>query len=246
MAKVIYLVGNYGVGKSYALRNMPPESTLIVNVNKSKDLPFKGSRKKFTILDIVNNKGNFAEPTNAKNIKHLITFPEKLLGNNFAALNITESKILKRFKYAVIDDCGYTMTKEFLDNANVKGFDKFTNMAVNLYDIVKAAELSPLDYVILVLHTEEVYNGSVIVGEKIKTVGRMVDSAVRLEGLPAITLRCSVDFQENGEPYFHFVTNKQENMLARSAYGMLPLKMPNDLYEAIKLADAYYNNEENL
>jgi hypothetical protein len=239
MAKLMFITGDYGVGKSYSLRNMPPSETLIINVNPTKELPFKDAYTNYTALNIVNNTGNFAEIVNDKSIQHLITNPEKLLGKN-----VEKSEVLSRFKYAVIDDTMFTQTREFMQTAKVKSYDKFVDMALNVFNIVEAVRKSPLEYVILVLHTENVYNGNIVIGEKIKTVGKLTDDKVRLEGLTTISLRCGVEFLDNGEAYYHFITNRQPDILARSPFGMLELKMDNDLYKVIQLADVFYNKNK--
>ena len=59
MAQSTLIIGNSGSGKSTSFRNLDPKETFIINP-ASKSLPFKGWKKKYTLLSKENLKGNMS------------------------------------------------------------------------------------------------------------------------------------------------------------------------------------------
>jgi len=229
MAKIIGIMGDFGTGKSTSAENLDPATTLYINYLGTKDLNFKGARKKYKVGVSDNVVGS-----------NLINSPPA----SIIPTLVTTIPQLPRFKVAVIDDISYTMTNEFIDTAKQVGFAKFTNMAVNFKALITACEKSPLDWIVIMLHSDPIYNGSEIIGYKIKTVGKMIDSAVRIEGLFSILLATDVTTGEDGSVRYEFVTNREGIIMAKSPRGMLEQRMPNDVAEVIKLAEKYYNDED--
>ena len=89
----------------------------------------------------------------------------------------------------VIDDAGYLLTDEFMRRSNEKGYDKFTELANNFYDFIKFIQTQlPKDKIVyLMMHEQE----SEITGEvKPKTIGKLLDEKVCVEGLFTVVLRC--------------------------------------------------------
>ena len=116
MANLIAIGGNSGSGKSSSLRNLRPEETFIISVT-GKDLPFKGFKKKFTLLKKVENNyvGNLY---NSKNYHDIIQ-----------VLNIVSFKMPK-IKQLVIDDANYLMSFEAMERAEEKGWDELLSLSI--------------------------------------------------------------------------------------------------------------------
>lgn len=92
----------------------------------------------------------------------------------------------------VIDDSQYLMAFQSFALAKEKGFDKFTSIAVDFFNLVQAAIAAPPDYIVYFLHhTEQADTGKV----KAKTIGKMIDQQLTLEGLFSIVLLCRTDGQ---------------------------------------------------
>ena len=89
----------------------------------------------------------------------------------------------------VIDDAGYLLTDEFMRRATEKGYDKFTELANNFYSLIQFITLKlPREKIVyLMMHEDE----NEITGQvKPKTIGKLLDEKVCVEGLFTIVLRC--------------------------------------------------------
>ena len=92
----------------------------------------------------------------------------------------------------VIDDAGYLLTNEYLFSST-KGYDKFTDIAVNFYDLIRyiVSQLPREKIVYIMMHEDE----DAVTGQvKPKTIGKLLDEKVCVEGLFTIVLRC-IDHQ---------------------------------------------------
>lgn len=136
----------------------------------------------------------------------------------------------------VIDDATYLMTDEFIRMAGVKGYDKFTDMAKNFYDLVKTASALPDNKIVYFLgHVETDVNGN----EKFKTVGKMLDEKICLEGMFTIVLKTVV---QDGKYMFQTQTNGHDT--AKSPMGMFPETLiENDLKIVDNTIRDYYDME---
>ena len=97
----------------------------------------------------------------------------------------------------IIDDSTYLLVNEYMSKADERGFDKYTNMAKNFWDLINfcITEL-PEDKIIYLLgHSEKGDDGR----EHFKTVGKMLDNTVVCEGYCTVVLKTQV---EDGQYYF--------------------------------------------
>lgn len=125
-------------------------------------------------------------------------------------------------KIYAIDDSQYLMAFESFEHAKETGYGKFTNMAVNfktLLDII--IRQTPDDVIVYLLHHTEIGDDGRI---KAKTLGKMLDNQLTLEGLFTIVLLCQVE----GSEHF-FITNSDGSNPAKSPMDMFEMKIPNDL-----------------
>lgn len=126
-------------------------------------------------------------------------------------------------KAYAIDDSQYLMVFEEFNRAKETGYGKFTDMAQNFYNLVQTAirETSPDTIVYFLHHTDIDETGRI----KAKTVGKMIDSKLTLEGLFPIVLLTGTD----GSNYW-FETQSDGYTTTKSPLGMFEDKrIDNDL-----------------
>lgn len=141
-------------------------------------------------------------------------------------------------KTYVIDDSQYLMAFESFDHAKETGYGKFINMALNFKNLISfIVQHTPPDVIVYFLHhTETDDNGRL----KAKTLGKMLDNQLTLEGLFSIVLIC----QAEGNEHF-FITNSDGTTPAKSPMNMFELKIDNDLKMVDDTIRNYYElNEE--
>lgn len=127
---------------------------------------------------------------------------------------------LKRY---VIDDAQYLLVNELFDRAKEIGYQKYTDMAVNFRNLIHSINYSlPDDVIVYILHHTEVDSNTGKV--KAKTVGKMIDQYLTLEGCFDIVLLAETDGKEH-----YFITQSDGNTTAKSPFGMFPEKIDNDL-----------------
>lgn len=107
----------------------------------------------------------------------------------------------------VIDDSQYLLTFEMFSKAKETGYDKFTDMALNFYNLIQfIIQKTPSDCLVYFLHhIERDEQGRV----KAKTLGKMLDQQLTLEGLFSIVL---IAENENGEYFFRTHTNGNDTV----------------------------------
>lgn len=141
------------------------------------------------------------------------------------------------FKSYAIDDSQYLMAFEMFSRAKETGYNKFTDIAVqfrSLIDVI-SREL-PADTIVYMLHhTERCDDGHI----KVKTVGKMLDNQLTVEGLFETVLLCDVK-----ETTHYFITQSDGFVPAKSPMGMFPPTIDNDLkYVDTSIRDYYGMND---
>ena len=138
-------------------------------------------------------------------------------------------------KVYIIDDSQYLLVNELFDRAKEVGYQKYTDMAVAFRNLVHNVNyLLPDDVIVYFLHHTETDPNT---GEvKAKTVGKMIDQYLTLEGCFDIVLLAETD--NDGH---HFVTQSDGMTTAKSPEGMFSsLKIPNDLGAVDKAIREYW------
>lgn len=146
------------------------------------------------------------------------------------AKHATYETIMKCFKSSnlklktfIIDDSQYLLVNEMFDKAKDSGYGKFTDIALHFRNLIHFInhELSE-DVIVYFLHHTE--TDSITGKIKAKTVGKMLDNQLTVEGCFNIVLLCSVE----GSEHF-FITQSDGYTTAKSPEGMFDLRIPNDL-----------------
>lgn len=163
-----------------------------------------------------------------------LPFRKRLKKVDYATYQVIQKSLTKAaLKTYVIDDSQYLMAFEELDRARETGYQKFTEMALNFSGLVRFCITSlPPDVIVYFLHhTETTDTGKV----KAKTVGKMIDSKLTLEGLFSIVLLCEATSDGH-----HFITQSDGYTTAKSPMDMFPLQIDNDLKLVDDTIRAYY------
>ena len=227
MAQSVLIIAESGSGKSTSIRNLDPKETVIINI-ANKPLPFKGWKSKYKLLDKTNPDGNLLNVSSGPGV--------------FKAMQHVSDK-MPHIKQLVIDDWQYMSSFEYFDKANEKGYDKFTQIAANLAQVAKLPKDLREDLTVFFLtHAEEStdINGNRKV--KAKTVGKMIDNALTLEGLFSIVLFGKIRKEDDGTLRYGFETQNNGENTCKSPMDMFEDSfIPNDL-QYVKDAIAAYEN----
>ena len=138
-----------------------------------------------------------------------------------------------KLKKYVIDDSQYLMAFESFDHAKETGYGKFTNMALNFRNLIDfIIRRTPADCIVYMLHHTELSEDGKL---KAKTLGKMLDNQLTVEGLFSIVLLCQVEGSEH-----YFITNSDGNNPAKSPMDMFEMKIENDLIFVDTTIREYY------
>lgn len=194
MAEPILIYGKSGSGKSRSLKNFKEDEIFFVNVI-SKRLPFP---KKFKYE---------ARTTNYQIIK--------------------EQLAKMPCKVAVIDDAGYLMTNTFMSGHNNpksggSTFDLFNKIGDEFWDLILFIKKNLPEDVRVYFIMHELSND---IGEvKVRTIGKLLDEKVCIEGMFTVCLHCMTTGQKH-----YFKTQGGSNDIAKSPEDMFELEIDNDL-----------------
>ena len=136
-------------------------------------------------------------------------------------------------KSIVIDDAQYLQANEYMRNAKVQGYQKFTDIALNFWTLVQMVIKDLPDNVIVYFlgHIETDANGK----EKFKTIGKMTDN-YSVEGMCTIVLKTLV---RDGKYLFTTQTNGMDTV--KSPMGMFSeTEIDNDLKAVDEAIRKYY------
>ena len=209
----VLIIGESGVGKTYAIKNLDPDKVGIFLCEKSR-LPF---RKKFNTFYVRNMKR--VDDRNQEQIIRQSTVIQTVL---------RAPKDPK--KIYIIDDSQYLLANEFFDRANEIGYQKFTDIGANFRNLIHLVnDELPDDVIVYFLHHPETDGNTGKI--KAKTIGRMLDEKLTVEGCFDIVLYC----QDH-----EFYTQSNGQSTAKSPEGMFDLKIPNDLKAVDHAIREYY------
>lgn len=207
MATPVLIIGKSGSGKSTSLRNCSGNSEWNLIRVLNKPLPFKGKIDGWKTDDYQ-------------------TVMKCLIGS--------------KAKSIVIDDAGYLITNQFMNghasqgagNAIFSFYNKIGDYFWNLIQFI-TNKLPEEKIVYLFMHEETNDVGEV----KAKTIGKILDEKVCIEGMFTIVLRC---ISESGKHMF--VTQSTDGAVSKSPIGMFEeLTIDNDIVLVDKKIREYYD-----
>lgn len=128
----------------------------------------------------------------------------------------------KEYKAYVVDDSQYLLAFEMFDRAKETGYGKFTDIALRFRNMLNfIVTKMPDDTIVYFLHHTEILDTGKV---KAKTVGKMLDNQLTVEGLFSIVLLTSTDGTEH-----KFITQSDGYTTAKSPMEMFELEIDNDL-----------------
>ena len=210
------ILGQSGTGKTTSLRNLNPDEVLLIQAVK-KPLPFKS--KDWVPCTKANPTGSILVTDNAQTI--------------VGAMQRTHKPII------IIDDFQYILANEFmrrvLDNETGNAaFAKYNEIARNAWDILMCAgKLADSTRVYILAHTQEDDSGRI----KAKTIGKLLDEKITIEGLLTIVMRTAVI---NGQ--YLFSTQNSGSDTVKTPMDMFEQEhIPNDLAMVDAAVTDYYS-----
>lgn len=176
---------------------------------------------KFALVNVAKKplpfKGNFTERYDGDNYQDAVNFMKKC-----------------KAKSIVIDDAQYLMGNEFMRRVTERGFDKFSEMAQNMWKLLNFINQDlPADKIVYLLgHIERDQDGN----EKFKTMGKLIDQCINVEGTCTIVLKTHV-----ADGQYSFLTQNSGHDTVKSPIGMFPsFAIDNDLNYVDEKIRNYY------
>ena len=173
MAIPVLCIGRSGAGKTYAIKgfNETPDKVGVISVEKGR-LPFKSAIKTTRIPKFENSPD--------------IKTSAQISAARYSWLQNVIRKA--KTKAIVIDDSQYLLADEFFDRAKENGYQKFTDIALNFRNLIHFInDLEEDDKIVYFLHHSETDADG---REKVKTIGKMLDEKLTVEGCFDIVLYC--------------------------------------------------------
>lgn len=234
MSAVICLAGMSNSGKSTSLKYLEPKETFIISCT-NKQLQIPGFRKKYPKATINKEsktlEGNWYISNNYTKIENI--------------MNLI-SKQRPEIKTIVIDDANYLLSAETFTNALTKGYEKFSVMAKNYYELIIYCQSLREDLTIVFITHLENYGTELDPLYRIWTTGKMLTSQINLDGLFSYIIYAEryIDDVE-GDVRYRFKTHTDGNDTCRSVAGCFESKYiePN-MKLVIDTINKFENGEE--
>lgn len=159
---------------------------------------------------------------------------------NFNTINSCDFDEISKFvqsvpeKIIVVDDAQYLMAFQYMRRIKENGWDKFNEIQSDFFNLIELAKSLPDDKIVFFLsHIETKDDGR----QKIKTIGKMLDEKITIEGMFTVVLKTYVS-----DGKYYFVTQNSGMDTVKSPIGMFPsITIDNDLkYVAEKIKNYYY------
>lgn len=206
MSNLVALAGLSNAGKSTSLKYLDPESTFIISCT-NKQLQIPGFRKKYPKVSIQDGKltGNW------------------YISNNYAQIEkIMQLVSAKRpeIKVVVIDDMNYLLSAETFNTALQKGYEKFSVLAKNYYDLLQYCQSLRDDLTVVCVSHIENYGTELNEQYRLWTTGKMLTSQINLDGLFSYIIYAERYIDDaDDEVKYRFKTRTDGNDTCRSVEG---------------------------
>lgn len=214
----ILVLGEPGSGKSRAIKGLDPKKTVIIKPN-NKPLPFPGWQKNYIpntnmfVMQTFDGVRNLAIGWDPKE--------KKLTGKGIN--NATHITTL------IIEDFTHYMTKKVIDDANITGYQKWTEMGVKVFNniIQLETEVRPNLDIILIGHVSATQDAAGNTEIGLQTAGKLLDQVVKIPSYFTYILHTVIDYSGD-TPKYQFQTNRDDRRLAKTPELMFPLFIDND------------------
>lgn len=230
MSRTICIMGISGSGKTSSIRNLDPATTFYLDCD-GKGLSWKGWKEQYN-----QKKGNYFKTNYPQLVeKWLYWLNGQQIDDKGNVIEAAKKDGLK-FKVVVIDTLNALMIGEEQRQMKNKGYDKWADLANNIWHILELALTLRDDLtVVFTAHTETVSDDNGIVETHISTSGRKLRKMVPESKINTVLL---ADIDDNGN---HVFVASRQNTTAKEGYiDAFPEKvMPNDIAEVIKILEEY-------
>jgi hypothetical protein len=211
-ARTVLVLGPSGRGKSTSIRNLPKDSTLVFNIER-KALPFKD--------------GKLMPQIRPKTVKELFDFMDKYAKN--AKLKTVVFDSFSAFSDLLVEEARILKA----------GWDVWTHYNMNMrvfFNKIRAFNDSGI-------HTVCLGHDESLDGEEGSSVRRLKCKGKEWEGVTEkefdVILWADIKMLDETTAEHSFITQTNGVHPGKSPIDMLPLRMPNDLNEVIKLIEVY-------
>lgn len=206
MATPVLIIGKSGAGKSTSLRNCVGNPDWNIIRVLNKPLPFKGKIDGWKTDDYQ---------------------------------QVMKCLIASKARNIVLDDAGYLITNMFMTKHSSAGagngvFTLYNQIGDHFWNLIQfIVQKVPEDKIVYVIMHEDTNDFGQI---KPKTIGKLLDEKVCIEGMFTIVLRC---IEESGKHLF--VTQSADGAVSKSPIDMFEdLTIDNDLLIVEKAIREYY------
>jgi hypothetical protein len=215
MANIIGIMGESGAGKTTSMRNLDPSTTYYIDCDK-KGLSWRGWKKQY----------------NAEAKNYFATDKQTDVLSIMQGINANRPHI----KTIVVDTLNGIMVADEMRRSREKGYDKWLDLAVSVYNIIDYALTMRNDLtVVFVCHSQTVRDDSGYMFTSIKTNGQKLSKIGLETKFPIVLYAKCIDGQYVFETQANFST-------AKSPMGMFSEKtIPNDIASVIKAIEEYEN-----
>lgn len=215
MANIICVMGESGSGKTSSMRNLDPATTYYIDCDK-KGLSWRGWRQQYN--------------ADAKNYTR--TDEQQYVLRLLHAINDKEST--RHIKTVVVDTVNGIMVADEMRRSKEKGYDKWLDLAVAIYDIIDYALTMRDDLtVIFVAHTQTDHDENGYMFTRIKTSGKKLDKITLESKFPVVLLAKVIDGKHVFETKANFSTAKTPMGAFEEQY------IDNDIAEVLKVLAEY-------
>lgn len=149
---------------------------------------------------------------------------------------LTRFILQSKKKIIVIDDAQYTMAVQYMNRLKESGWDKYNDIQSDFFRLIDLADQLPEDTTMYFLsHIETKEDGR----QKIKTIGKMLDEKITIEGLFTTVLKTYVS-----DGKYYFLTQNSGLDTVKSPIGLFPtFAIDNDLKYVDEKIRNYYELE---
>ena len=175
MSKLIAVMGESGAGKTTSMRNLDPKTTMYIDCDK-KGLSWKGWREQY----------------NKENKNYIVSDdPDYVLK---MVQMVSNSPDFQHIKVVIIDTINGLMVADEMRRIKEKGYDKWQDLAISVYNLVDKALTFRDDLIIIfTAHTQTDREDSGYMFTHIRTSGRKLDKIVLESKFPVVLLAKIMD-----------------------------------------------------
>lgn len=242
MAKSVLLIGPSGSGKTRSTKNLDPKETFIINT-QNKDLPYRTKEYNKIVL------GSLPDKITDKQLAD--SLDTKLVGVNMVSTDDARivlaigqhiSDKMPHIKTLLIDDWQYGAANEYMRRSHEKNYDKFVKIGKDMWSLANMPSQLREDLIIIfIIHDQETSDIDGVKSVKAKTIGKLIDNVVTLEGMFTTVLYTGVELDKDKKPnYYIYTANNGSNSCKSPEEMFAETKIPNDLNLAVNAIREYY------